>query len=80
MLQEVMTDLRNLAAQDGPAQKLATELADIRREYASGDLSKEDYEYLLNEIIDIRAQSDLAQDEVTCRWIIFAAQTLLSAA
>ena len=80
MLQEVMQDLRNLAADEGnPAQKLAAELAEIRREYAAGDLSAEDYQYLLNEIIDVRAQADLAQDEVACRWVIFAAQTLLSA-
>ena len=75
----MLEQLREAAGMGGPAAALANELLVIRDNYEQGQLSKEEYEYLVNEIADIRAQQELATDEVACRWIVAAAQALLSA-
>jgi hypothetical protein len=46
--------------------------------YTNGLLTKEEYDFLLQDIKDVRAQQDLANDEMACRFICQAAQVLLS--
>lgn len=74
-----MNDLREKAGLGGPAAALANELLVIRDNYEQGQLTTEEYQYLLQEIADIRAQQDLASDEIACRYIVAAAQMLASA-
>ena len=76
----MLEQLREAAGMGGPAAALANELLVIRENYEQGQLSKEEYEYLVNEIADIRAQQELATDEVACRWIVAAAKALISVA
>jgi hypothetical protein len=76
----MLEQLREAAGMGGPAAALANELLVIRENYEQGQLSKEEYEYLINEIADIRAQQELATDEVACRWIVAAAKALISVA
>jgi hypothetical protein len=76
----MLEQLREAAGMGGPAAALANELLVIRDNYEQGQLSKEEYEYLINEIADIRAQQELATDEVACRWIVAAAKALISVA
>ena len=76
----MLEQLREVAGMGGPAAALANELLVIRENYEQGQLSKEEYEYLINEIADIRAQQELATDEVACRWIVAAAKALISVA
>ncbi len=76
----MLEQLREAAGLGGPASSLANELLVIRENYEQGQLSKEEYEYLINEIADIRAQQELATDEVACRWIVAAAKALISVA
>jgi hypothetical protein len=76
----MLEQLREAAGMGGPAASLANELLVIRENYEQGQLSKEEYEYLINEIADIRAQQELATDEVACRWIVAAAKALISVA
>lgn len=76
----MLEQLREAAGMGGPAAKLANELLVIRENYERGQLSKEEYEYLVNEIAEIRAQQELATDEVACRWIVAAAKVLISVA
>ncbi len=76
----MLEQLREAAGLGGPAAALANELLVIRENYEQGQLSKEEYEYLINEIADIRAQQELATDEVACRWIVAAAKALISVA
>lgn len=76
----MLEQLREAAGLGGPAAALANELLVIRENYEQGHLSKEEYEYLINEIADIRAQQELATDEVACRWIVAAAKALISVA
>jgi hypothetical protein len=76
----MLEQLREAAGMGGPAAALANELLVIRENYEQGQLSKEEYDYLINEIADIRAQQELATDEVACRWIVAAAKALISVA
>ena len=75
----MLDQLREVAGQGGPASALAKELLTIREQYEQGQLSSEEYQYLVNEIADIRAQQELATDEIACRWIVAAAKVLISA-
>jgi len=73
-------ELREQASMGGPASALAQELINIRQEYAGGHLNREEYDFLLSEIVQVRAQQELASDEIACRWICAAAEAMLSLA
>lgn len=75
----ILNELREQAGLGGPAASLANELLVIHESYANGELSSEEYAFLLQEIADIRAQQELASDEIACRWIVAAAKVLISA-
>ena len=74
----ILNELREQAGLGGPAASLANELLVIHENYAQGQLSSEEYAFLIQEIADIRAQQELASDEIACRWIVAAASALLS--
>jgi len=76
----MLEQLREVAGIAGPASKLANEMLLFHDEYTSGHLTKEEYEFLLREIADIRAQQELASDEIALRWVVAAAQGLMSLA
>ena len=71
-----LESLREAAGMGGPAAQLANELLVIADQKATGDLTEEEYQYLLSEIVAIRAQQDLANDEIACRYIVSMAQAL----
>jgi hypothetical protein len=70
----MLEQLREVAGQGGPAASLANELLVIRDNFEKGELNQEEYQFLLNEIADIRAQQELANDEIACRWIVEVAK------
>lgn len=72
----IIQELRETVNQGGPAAGLANELLKISDDYAKGDLSKEEYEFLINEIADVRAAQELANDELACRFIINAVKLI----
>ncbi len=74
----ILEQLREVAGVGGPAAQLANELLVLTDKKAIGELSQEEFEYLVREIADIRAQQDLANDEIACRWIVAAAQAVLA--
>jgi hypothetical protein len=76
----LFNELRQQADMGGPAGALARELINIHDEYSSGHLSREEYDFLLSEIATVRAQQELASDEIACRWICAAAEAMLSLA
>jgi phage tail tape-measure protein len=76
----ILNDLREQAGLGGPTASLANELLVIRDNYERGELSKEEYDYLLTEIASVRAQQELASDEIACRWIVAVAGVLMSLA
>lgn len=73
-----MNGLREAAGIGGPTAVLANEMLVIRDNYEQGQLSREEYEFLLSEIINVRAQQELASDEIACRWVVSAAEVLMS--
>jgi len=75
----ILNELREQAGLGGPAASLANEMLVIHENYAQGQLTSEEYAFLLQEIADIRAQQELASDEIACRWIVAAASALISA-
>jgi hypothetical protein len=75
----ILNDLREQAGLGGPAASLSNEILVIQENYEQGQLSHEEYQYLISEIAQVRAQQELASDEIACRWIVAAAKALLSA-
>ncbi len=75
----MLEQLREQAGLGGPAASLANEMLVIRDNYEQGAYTAEEYQFLLNEIADIRAQQELATDEIACRYIVAAAKALASA-
>ena len=72
----IMNELREQAGLGGPAASLANEILVIRENYEQGQLTEEEYKFLLKEIAEIRAQQELASDEIAMRWIVAVAQGL----
>jgi len=72
----IMNELREQAGLGGPAASLANEILVIRENYEQGQLTEEEYIFLLKEIAEIRAQQELASDEIAMRWIVAVAQGL----
>jgi len=72
-------ELREAAGMGGPAGELANELLVIRQQYEAGELNTEEYQYLLEQVAQIKAAQALASDEIACRFIINAATSLASA-
>ena len=75
----MLEELRQMAGSGGPAGALANELISIRDSFERGDLNAEEYQYLLNEVAQIKAQQELAADEIALRYIVSAATLLASA-
>lgn len=74
----VLNSLREQAGMGGPAAVLANELLVIRENFEQGQLSADEYNYLIQEIATVRAQQELASDEIACRWIVSACEALLA--
>jgi hypothetical protein len=74
----LIEQLQQQAGLGGAAGVLAQDLITFYDQYSNGQMTKEEYQFLVNDIAQIRAQQDLANDEVACRWIVSAAEGLLS--
>ena len=74
----ILEELEKQAGMGGAAGFLATELLSFNDQYSRGELNKEEYEFLVKEIANIKAKQELANDEVACRWIVAAAEGLLA--
>jgi hypothetical protein len=72
----MLEELREVAGEGGPAASLANELLVIRDQYESSQLSLEEYRFLLNQIIEVRAAQELSNYEQAFRYIVAAAQAL----
>jgi len=73
-----LEQLREEAGLGGVLAPLANEILVIHENYTNGELSREEFEFLLEQIASVRAQQDLAQDEIACRWIVSAVSALIS--
>ncbi len=77
-MNEYLESLREQAGLGGSAAQLANELLVLTDKRSTGELTDEEYQFLVTEIADIRAQQELANDEVACRYIVQMAQILAS--
>ena len=75
----ILQNLREAVETGGVLASLSKQTLEINDQYVRGELSREEYEYLLKEIRDVKSQQDLAQDEIACRWICAAIDVLLAA-
>ena len=68
--------LREQAGLGGPGAALANELLVITEQHEQGLLSDDEYSFLVIDIADVRAEAEIANDEIACRFIINAAMAL----
>jgi hypothetical protein len=74
----MLEQLREAAGMGGPAAILANELLVLTDQYQSGQLSKEEYQFLVQQIAEVRAAQELATDEQAMRYIVQAASALMT--
>lgn len=72
----MLEQLREVAGLGGPASTLANELLVLREQYESGELSVEEFQFLVQQIAEVRAAQELATDEQAFRYIVSAANAL----
>jgi hypothetical protein len=72
----MIEQLREVVGMGGPAAMLANELLVLREQYERQELTFEEYQYLTNQIAEVRAAQELSSDEQACRYIIAAAKAL----
>lgn len=72
----MIEQLRETAGMGGPAAALANELLVLAEQRQAGQLSAEEYQFLLQQIAEVRAAQELASDEQAMRYIVQAANVL----
>lgn len=75
---EILNELKEKAGLGGAESKLANDLLVYHQQYEDGELTKEEYEFLVNQVAEITAAQELADDEVACRWVVAAAKGLMA--
>ena len=70
--------LEELKLVDSTCKQLAMEMQTIEDAYAKGDLSREERDYLLTEICEVRAARETAGNEIAMRQVVAAARALLA--
>jgi len=74
----VLNELRSAMSEPGIKGALAQQLHDITEQYNDGILTDTEYKDLVTEIGNVQANAELAQDEVTARWVVNITKTILS--
>ena len=74
----MIESLREQVGLNGAASILANEILVLHDQKEQGQLTKEEYIFLMQDIALVRAQSELAGDEIASRYIIMAVVELLS--
>jgi hypothetical protein len=73
----MLEQIREVAGTGGPAAVLANELLVLNDQYQSGELSKEEFQYLVEQIAQVRAAQELSTDEQALRFIVSAASAIM---
>jgi len=77
-LKQIVNELIECAeGETGIVAELARELIEVHSQYNAGEINKEEFEFLVKEIADVKAANGLANDEAACRWICECAEVLL---
>ena len=72
----MLEQLREVAGLGGPAAVLANELLVLRQQYESQELSLEEFQFLVQQIAEVKAAQELASDEQALRYIVSAANAI----
>ena len=72
----MLEQLREVAGLGGPAAALANDILVIADQYSNGELSQEEFQFMMEQIAQVRASAELATDEQACRFIVQAATAL----
>lgn len=75
---DVLKELKAKMDGDSIEAKIATELHDITEQFNEGILTTEEYKELLLDIEKINKANELAEDEVTSRWLTNTVKLLIS--
>ena len=75
---DVLKELKAKMDGDSIEAKIATELHDITEQFNEGILTTEEYKELLVDIEKINKANELAEDEVTSRWLTNTVKLLIS--
>jgi len=72
----MLEQLREVAGMGGPASALANELLVLRQQYESGELSLEEFQFLAQQVAEVKAAQDLSNDEQALRYIVSVASAI----
>ena len=72
----ILNDLREQAGLGGPASVLANELLVLREQYESQELTLEEFQFLVQQVAEVKAAQELASDEQALRYIVSAASAI----
>jgi hypothetical protein len=72
----MIEELREVVGMGGPAAGLANELLVLREQYESEQLSKDEYQFLVQQVWEVKAAQELSSDEQAFRYIVSAAQAM----
>lgn len=72
----MLEQLREVAGLGGPAAALANELLVLREQYETQQLTLEEYQFLVQQIWEVKAAQELSSDEQAFRYIVSAAQAM----
>ena len=74
----VLNELRAAMSEPGIKGALAQQLHDITEQYNEGILNEAEFKDLVTQNADVQNNSDLADDEITSRWVVNITQAILS--
>jgi hypothetical protein len=72
----MLEQLREVAGLGGPASVLANELLVLREQYETQELTLEEFQFLVQQIAEVKAAQELATDEQALRYIVSAATAI----
>ena len=72
----MLEELREVAGMGGPAAALANELLVLREQYESSELNLEEYQFLVQQVAEVKAAQELSNDEQAFRYIVSAANAI----
>jgi hypothetical protein len=73
----MLEQLREVAGLGGPASVLANELLVLREQYEAQELTLEEFQFLVQQVAEVKAAQELATDEQALRYIVSAASAIL---
>ena len=72
----MLEQLREVAGMGGPAAALANELLVLRQQYEGGELTLEEFQFLAQQVAEVKAAQDFSNDEQALRYIVSAASAI----